>query len=174
MIFLLDPYDAVLNLNQKDDSKLLKDGSEGLKEKDKFDGKRGNYINFTKLMKVMLNLIRAMETLDIPVEWTGEVKQPTKLSNLFKDKKITKQQVKRYSDLVWGDTDHAGTSQLFQTFDAEPLNDAELTAARYTRKIKSMIGRLKTWNIVTSEYQLKILPNEDDFKRKGKFYLPSI
>ena len=71
MAFILNPYNAELNLNQKDDRKLFKDGSEGLKEKDKFDGKRENYVNFNKLMKVLFDSIRAMETLHIPVEWAG-------------------------------------------------------------------------------------------------------
>ena len=68
MAFLLNPCGAVLNLNKKDDRKLLKDGSKGLEEKDKFDGKRENYVNFTKLVKVSFDLMRAMETLNVPVE----------------------------------------------------------------------------------------------------------
>ena len=76
--------------------------------------------------------------------------------------------------MVWGDTNHAAMSKLFQTFDVEPLNDAGLTAARNARKIKSAMGGSKTWNSLTSEYQLKILLNEDDFKRQGEFDLASI
>ena len=68
------------------------------------------------------------------------MKQPTKLSNLLVNKKFTKQQVKKYTDLVWADTNHAATAQLFRKFDNEPLNNAELTAARKAHKIKSMIG----------------------------------
>ena len=34
MTFLLKSYNGVLNLNQKDNCKIFKDGSKGLKEKD--------------------------------------------------------------------------------------------------------------------------------------------
>lgn len=174
MAFILNPYNVVLDLNQKDNRKLFKDESKGLKEKDKFDGKRENYVNFTKLVKVSFDSMRAMETLNIRIKWTGAVKQPKKILNHFKDKNISKQQVKKYTDLVWCDTNHTTTAQLFRTFHAEPLNDVELTTARNAHKIKSMMGGSKTWNSLTSKYQLEILPNEDDFKRQGEFDLPLI
>ena len=65
----------------------------------------------------------------------GATTKHTKLSNLFEDKKVTKQQVKKYSNMVWGDKNHASTSQLFWMFGTEPLNNVELNARRNAHKI---------------------------------------
>ena len=49
--FLLNPYDITLNLADKDDWKLFKEGSKGLKDKDIFDSKNVSYGNFVKLIE---------------------------------------------------------------------------------------------------------------------------
>ena len=63
MAFLINPYDADLNLGDKDDRKLFKDGCAGLKGEDLFDGKPENYVNFTRLMENELDSVRVMECL---------------------------------------------------------------------------------------------------------------
>ena len=40
MTFVLNLYDAVLNLADKDNRKLFRDGCKGVKAKDIFDGKK--------------------------------------------------------------------------------------------------------------------------------------
>ena len=40
MAFVLNPYDIVLNLANKDDRKLFTDGSKGVKAEDVFDGRK--------------------------------------------------------------------------------------------------------------------------------------
>ena len=72
MAFLINPYDADLNLADKDDRKLFKDGCVGLKEADLFDGKKENYVNFTKLLENELESVRLMECLKIPTEWVAD------------------------------------------------------------------------------------------------------
>ena len=69
MAFLINPYDADLNLADKDDRKLFKDGCSGLKEEDLFDGKREDYVNFTNLMENELEPVRVMECFNFPTEW---------------------------------------------------------------------------------------------------------
>ena len=48
--FLLNPYEADLNLNDKDDRKLFSEASKGLKEGNLFDGKRETFSTFSKLI----------------------------------------------------------------------------------------------------------------------------
>ena len=71
MAFLINPYDANLNLGDKDDRRLLKDRSAGLKDKYLFDGEKENYVNFTKLIENELESGRVMECLIIPIEWVA-------------------------------------------------------------------------------------------------------
>ena len=66
MAFILNPYDGNLDLNNKDDRKLFRDGCNRLKEKDLFDGKKENYSNFIKLLEPELESVRVMECLKIP------------------------------------------------------------------------------------------------------------
>ena len=69
MAFLLNPYDATRNLADKDDRKLFQEGCKGLKEKDIFDGRKQNYVNFVKLLEGDLNNTRTMEAFEICTEW---------------------------------------------------------------------------------------------------------
>ena len=53
--FLLNPYDADLDLSDKDDRKLFQEGSKGIKSTNKdecilFDGKKANFNKFSKII----------------------------------------------------------------------------------------------------------------------------
>ena len=61
--FLLNPYDATLDLNNKEDRKLFQDACKGLKDKDLFGGERQKYSDFVKLMEKEFNTTRVMESL---------------------------------------------------------------------------------------------------------------
>jgi len=63
--FSLNPFDRDLNLTNKDNRKLFKDGYKELKEENKSDGKREIYINFMKLITVVLESIKAKEYIMI-------------------------------------------------------------------------------------------------------------
>ena len=63
--FLLNPYDAVLDLADKDDMKLFQEGCKGLQKEDIFDGKKQNYSNFVKLIERDFTSTRTMEALEV-------------------------------------------------------------------------------------------------------------
>ena len=77
MAFLLNPYDATLNLADKDDRKLFQEGCKGLKENDIFDGRKQNYGNFVKLLEGYLNNTRTMDTFETCTEWDTKVSSAT-------------------------------------------------------------------------------------------------
>jgi len=172
MAFSLNPFDRDLNLTDKDDRKLFKDGCKGLKEENKFDGKRESYVNFMKLIKVGLESIKAMECLMIGTAWVVTSPQPSQLLDLFENKNIKKEQIKEHCDLVWANTDHASTPRYFRTFTAPtvaPTDDATLNDARNQRKLRHVMMGNKIWSSLKSKYQLEILPNVDEFKYQGEF-----
>ena len=63
MAFILNPYDADLNLNNKDDRKFFIEGYKRLHEKDKFDGKKARLNDWMKLMGKELDDVRVMESV---------------------------------------------------------------------------------------------------------------
>ena len=108
MAFLINPYDVDLNLADKDDRKLFKDGCAGLKEGDLFDGKKENYVNFTKLLEKELESVRLMECLKIPTEWVAGGNIATRRApilarkiDIFHSNLFTRDQLSAYCDLVW-------------------------------------------------------------------------
>ena len=67
MTFLLNPYDAKLDLaGSKDDRKLFQEACKGLEGSDKFSGKKTTYNDFVKLIGKSFEDVRVMETLMIP------------------------------------------------------------------------------------------------------------
>lgn len=79
--FLLNPYNITLNLSDKDNKKLLKEGYIVLEEFDIFYGKKQYYRNFVKLIKRDLNCTRTIKALKITVEWdtSGSMDETTKI-----------------------------------------------------------------------------------------------
>ena len=49
-VFILNPYEAELDLTDKDDRKLFAEVSKGLKEDYLLNGKRENFLTFSKLI----------------------------------------------------------------------------------------------------------------------------
>ena len=69
MAFTLNPYDLELDLADRDDRKLYLEGCAGLKnDSDRFDGKKRNFKNWTKLMDPLLKKTRSMVCFEIPTE----------------------------------------------------------------------------------------------------------
>ena len=66
---MLNPYDVILNLGNKDDRKLFTDGCNSLKAEDLYDGKKQNYGNFVKIIEGELNATRTMEALEVNTMW---------------------------------------------------------------------------------------------------------
>ena len=72
MTFLLNPYDATLDLTDKDDRNLYQEGCKGLKDKDTFNGKKENYSSFVKLIERDFNGNRTMEALKVCTAWNSQ------------------------------------------------------------------------------------------------------
>ena len=68
MAFILNLYDATLNLLNREDRKIFNDGCKCLDERDKFDGKKGTYSDFFKLIDKDFEDIHVMCTLNITTE----------------------------------------------------------------------------------------------------------
>ena len=137
MAFIINPYDNGLNLTDKYDIIFFQKESKGLKETDKFSGKKVDYSNFEKLMRKIFDDVRVMEALMIPTIWdTTNVnvalqKVPTEegLLDLFASHKLTKLQVKSKSNLVWASTAHgADMPKYFARSTTTPTDDATLNA----------------------------------------------
>ena len=96
--FLLNPYDAPLDLADKDDRKLYQEVCKGLRDKDLFDGKRENYSNFLKFIEKDLSATRLLDSLKINTIWDvnastvegQRIPKTTGLIDIFKSNKATK------------------------------------------------------------------------------------
>ena len=181
MAFLINPYDADLNLSDKEDRKLFKDGCVGLKEADLFDGKKENYVNFTKLLEKELESVRLMECLKIPTEWVagGNVvarRAPilAKKIDIFHSNLCTKDQLNAYCDLVWSQSNLGDTSQFFDVFDQPPTSTVELEAGRNRRKLKHVMLGTKLWASLTSDFKIEIQGEQDEFKYGHEYDGPKL
>ena len=63
MAFILNPYDNILDLTNRDDRRLFQDACKGLKDEDKFSGKKSEYKDFAKLIGESFEDVRVMEAL---------------------------------------------------------------------------------------------------------------
>jgi len=115
-----------------------------------------------------------MEVLVIPTKWDTanadadaalkRVPAEAGLLNLFKDSKVTKEQVKVKSDLVWSDSKFGATTlAYFDRFDVTPTDDANLDAARNHAKMEHVIMGKKIWSSLNAEFQIDIMGKEDEF-----------
>ena len=108
--FLLNPYDATLDLSNKEDHKLFQDACKGLKGKDLFGGERDKYNDFVKLIESEFNSTRMMEALNIATKWrdkatTREDKRkvaPDGMVDVSSSNKITREEVLDHCNRVWG------------------------------------------------------------------------
>ena len=108
MTFMLNPYDADLDLLDKEDRKLFNEGCKGVSNKDIFDGKKQNYSNFVKLIEGDLNARRTMTALKISTKWdvggnsgaTERIPFPEGEIDIFKSNKATKEEIEEHIALV--------------------------------------------------------------------------
>ena len=71
MAFILNPYNADLNLADIEDGKLFTEGCKGVSDKEFFNGKKQYYGTFVKLIKCDLNARRTMAALKTSTKWTA-------------------------------------------------------------------------------------------------------
>ena len=175
--FILNPYDAVLNLGDKDDRKLFTEGCDGLKKEDYFDGKKQNYGNFAKLLEGELHDTRTMEALQIHTRWQdgGDADAAKRVPltegeiDIFKSNKATKEEVLRHCNLVWAETDFGtNTPKYFKAFDTAPTDTAGLNVLRNHRKQKHVMLGKKIWNSLSSNYKIEISGYKDEFIRSNE------
>ena len=181
MAFLINPYDADLNLGDKDDRELFKDGCRGLKDEDLFDGRKENYTNFTKLIENELESVRVMECLKIPTEWvtTGNVaarRDPieAKKINIFSSNLCTKDQLSAYCDLVWSAANLGDTTKYFDNFETAPTTTVELQAVRNKRRLKHVMLGNKLWASLTSDFKIEIQGDQEDYKQGQEYDGPKL
>lgn len=100
MVFILNPYDANLDLvGSKVDRKLFQKVCNGLHDVDKFSVKKMEYNDFEKLIGKIFEDVRVMDTLTIPTAWdTNNVNAeahilPTRtgIVDMFKNNILTKE-----------------------------------------------------------------------------------
>ena len=106
MAFMLNPYDAVLDLSNKDDRKLFSDACKGLKEENVFDRKKENHMSVVKLVEREFKSIRVIESLEISKEWfegsslIEDHKKVKTTIDAFKTNKVKKEEVEAHCNLV--------------------------------------------------------------------------
>ena len=175
---LLNPYDAVLDLNNKEDRKLFQDACKGLKDKDLFDGKRETYSDFAKLIERQFNTTRVMESLLIPTKWKDHAStteeqrevEPSRVVDIFTSNKASREEVVTHCNMVWEDT-RLGTSTLkfFQTFQTNPTTDDELDKERHKRRLKHVMMGQQIWNSLSSAFQIEMMPHKSEFQRNREY-----
>ena len=110
--FKTNPYDKVLDLDKDSDLKLYKEAVKGLEKEDKFDGKKEHFDTVQKLMGKSFREVKCMEALLIPIERDSknandaDMQLVLKEADIFETNKVSKEQVKRKSKLVWAGTTH--------------------------------------------------------------------
>ena len=167
--FILNPYEADLDLTNKEDRKLFLDACKGLPDKDKFDGKRENFGNFAKLLEQQLNSTRTMEAMVVNTEWTTGTRTPDASGtvNIFKSNQATREEVETHCVLVWSNSTFGNnTPRYFADFQATPSNTTELNSLRNQRKLKHVIMGSKIWNSFTSSFQIDIQGSKDSYMRE--------
>ena len=154
MATIFNPYDAVLDLRNKDDRKLFLDASKGLAESNLYDGSESKYSDFVKDMEKPFNDVRVMEVLKVPTKWDNDAatvegkRVVTETMNIFDRYGVKQECVKTYVDLFWANTTFGvNTPKYHKQYTACPTDTAELTTERDKSKIKSIILGRKIWTL---------------------------
>ena len=89
---------------------------------------------------------------------------------MFKQNKLTKQQIADHVALDWADTIRVvSTPKYHDRFDTAPIDDATLETKRNKTQMKHEITGKQIWNNVNSGFQKYIMINSEDYK-VGKEY----
>eukprot|EP00957_Ditylum_brightwellii_P013136 992677-Ditylum_brightwellii.AAC.1 len=84
MAFILNPYNTILDLSNKEDRKMFELGTKELEEKRRFNGRKEAFNDFAKLIGHKMKEIRVLEALEVAVEWTkASPSNATKVVNIF-------------------------------------------------------------------------------------------
>ena len=181
MVFVLNPYENLLDLTNRDDRKLFQGTCKVLKEEDKFSGRKAEYNNVVKLIGKSFGDVRLMEVLLIPIKWyTNNANDALKrvpteagMVNSFKVYSVTKAQVKAKSELVWIDTTFgADTPKYFARFGTAPVDTATLDVEQNKLRMKHVIIGKKVQDSFKSPFQIEIMGSNKEFKMSREYNGP--
>ena len=171
MVFTLNPYDATLDLSDKDDRKLFEVGTRGLQGESRFGGDVIKFPKFRKLIRRLLEKIRSIESFRVGKDWNNAAaapRAPSKFHDIFLEKGIDSKSLKEHVDLVWADTefgpnDNQTPNYFFDHGNKAPGNQAELDAVRNARKMKHvMIGQV-IWNSLDPDFQIEMMNDKEKY-----------
>jgi len=146
IIFVLNLYNATLELSDVGDRKLYTEAVKGINEAD------------IPTTWDTTNIDAALKRLPIPA----------KTLNILSENNVTREKVKAYSELVWVDrTYDANISKYFKIFPNLLIKHATLNADRNKMRIKHVIMGKKLWASLTLSLQLKILWNDNMYTVGG-------
>ena len=145
MSFILNPFQADIDLTKKDNKKLFEKGCQGLQKDDKFDGKRASYPTFMKLIKVAIESVKIMDALTIGTTYNGTLNAklgPLIKVNILDTNTVTDEQMKDHCNLVWSNSSKVDTANYFDNFVTIPADTVALLGLRNQRKIRHvMLGK---------------------------------
>ena len=167
-MFYLNPYDADLDLSDKEDRRLFLEACKGLPDFE-FGGERNKISEFLKLLEVEMSDKRLLKTLDISMEWKGTCRNPTKIQNLLENDNIKMSEVESHMTLIWSESDYeiADTSKFFRNFTVDPSSLVELEKIRNKQRLKHVILGKKVWNTLSSAYKVELSADSADWTKKN-------
>ena len=175
-VFVLNPYDQELDLSKREHLKLYTDGCVGLSEKSKFDEKRENYSSFVKLIGKKMERFRTKTCLKIATEWEASDTSPELVTekgivDLFSSNAATTEEVEARYAAVWSVKDlvHTESKNLFVRTTSKPGDILAIDSLRKRYKLKHAMLGLMIWDSLTSDFQLDIIGNEEDFNRGEEY-----
>ena len=177
MAFLLNPYEADLDLSDKEDRKLFAEASKGLKDGNLFDGKRENFSTFSKLIEKEFHDVRIMQCLNVPTLWNvgagtaAERRTPIAegMVDFFSSFQGSRRELQDHCDLVWASTTLTNTPRLFDIFQTGPTTTEELNDLRNQRRLRHIILGNKLWASLTPDFQIELSGKTKEFKKGNEY-----
>lgn len=150
-MFLLNPYDADLDITNKEDRRLYVDACKGISGYE-FGGERDKIGQFLKLLEVEMSNKRLTQALNVAISWKPTSRNPEKKANLLEDNSILTDQVTKHVDLIWSESGHGATDtpEFFIDIPTPPTTTSELEDIRNKFRLKHVILGKKIWDTLTS------------------------
>ena len=166
-MFLLNPYDADLDITNKEDRRLYLDACKGITGYE-FGGERDKIGQFLKLLEVEMSDKRLTQALNVAISWKPTSRNPEKKANLLEDDSILTDQVTKHVDLIWSESgyDAPDTPEFFIDIATPPTTTAELEDIRNKFRLKHVILGKKIWETLTSNYKADLSADSSLFTRK--------
>ena len=179
--FLTNPYNAPLDLSDKDDRKLFQEGFKGLHKKDMFTGSNQKYGNWVKFIETDFESTRIMEALKFCTTWnaTGGTDEANRILtehgniDIFTSNKASKEEVIFHCDLVWSKSAfRLDTPKYFKDFAMASTNDTTLNNTRNLVKLKHIMMGTKICNMLSSAFKIEIFGSKKEFKKDQEYVGP--